>query len=85
MSTAYNYDKPNKVKRFRSLLNIAQVGLGFIPIPGWLKGQVEGFISSFYVEQKRNEGALIGYFESNGNTEMTKKLLSQSLNPYIQF
>lgn len=83
MATAYNYDKPDEVRRFRSLLNLGQVGLGFLPIPGWLKGQVENFIKSYYVEQKRLEGALIGYFDINGNMVMANNIQKQLINPYI--
>jgi hypothetical protein len=85
MPTAFYYDKPEKVKRFRSLLNLAQVGLGFLPIPGWIKGQVDGFIESLYVQQKLTEGALIGYFESNGQTNMVEVLRKQQVNPYILY
>ena len=85
MATAYNYDQPDKVRRFRSLLNLGQVGLGFLPIPGWLKGQAESFIESYYVEQKRLEGALVGYFESNSNMVMAKAIKAQMINPYILF
>ena len=85
MAIAYNYDEPNKVRRFRSLLNLGQVGLGFLPIPGWLKGQVESFIESYYVEQKRLEGALVGYFEANTNLVMAKNIKAQLINPYIIF
>ena len=83
MATAYNYDKPDAVRRFRSLLNLGQVGLGFLPIPGWLKGQVDSFIDSYYVEQKLLEGALVAYFDINGNTLMSKNLKAQLINPYI--
>jgi hypothetical protein len=83
MGTAYYYSKPNKVKRFRSLLNLGQVGLGFLPIPGWIKSLVENFAESFYVEQKRNEGALVGFFESTGNTFMMKQIARQNINPYL--
>lgn len=83
MATAYNYDKPDEVRRFRSLLNLGQVGLGFLPLPGWLKNQVESFIESYYVEQKRLEGALVAYFDINGNTVMSKNIKTQLINPYI--
>lgn len=85
MAIAYYYDEPNKVKRFRSLLNLGQLGLGFLPIPGWLKGQAESFIESYYVEQKRLEGALVGYFESQSDTLMAKNIGRQLINPYILF
>ena len=83
MATAYEYEAPNKVKRTRALLNLAQVGLGFLPVAGWLKNQVDGFLQSFYVEQSRTEGALMAYFESNGNMDMFHKIHAQARNPYL--
>jgi len=83
MATAYNYAKPNKVKRFRSLLGLGQIGLGFLPIPGWLKAQADSFIDSYYVKQKRSEGALVAYFESNGNMKMFQAIMKQNKNPYL--
>lgn len=84
-STAYNYAKPNKIKRNRALLNLGEVGLGFLPIPGWIKSQVEGFLESFYVNQRLTEGSLVGYFESQGNMSMARAVKSQMGNPYIIF
>lgn len=83
MGTAYNFDKPNKVKRTRSLINLGQVGLGFLPIPGWIKSLATQFAESFYVQQKLTEGALVGYFESNGNTKMFNAIMKQNINPYL--
>ena len=83
--TAYNYDNPQKIKRTRALLNLGQLALGFLPIPGWLKDQAQNFLESFYVSQKLTEGALVGYFEENGNMNMAKKIKAQNINPYIQF
>ena len=82
-ATAYNYDRPLRVKRNRALLNLAQVGLGLIPIPGWIKSQVDGFINSLYKEQQRLEGALIAYFDTENNLEMKEKIFNQILNPFI--
>ena len=82
-ATAYNYDKPLQVKRNRALLNLAQVGLGLIPIPGWIKSQVDGFINSLYREQQRLEGALIAYFDTQNNQVMKDKIFQQILNPFI--
>ena len=83
--TAYNYDNPNKVRRTRSLLNLGQVALGFLPIPGWLKDQAQNFLESFYVQQKLTEGALVGYFEEQGDARMAKAIKSQNINPYLKF
>lgn len=82
-SLAYDYSRPKMVKNMRSLLNLGGVAIGFIPLPGWLKGGVETFIKSFYVEQVRMEGALVGYFESTGDTRMIESVYSQRANFYI--
>lgn len=80
---AYDYSKPNRVRRDRALLNLAQIGIGFISAPGQLKALVENFIRSIYVEQVRMEGALVGYFESTGDTAMIERIYSQRANFYI--
>jgi hypothetical protein len=80
---AFDYSNPSRVKRNRALLNLGGVAIGFIKLPGWLKGSVETFIKSFYVEQVRLEGALIGYFESTGDSVMIEKIYSQRSNYYI--
>lgn len=82
-ATAYYYDSPTKIKRIRSLLSLGQLGLGFLPIPSAIKSRVNTFIESFYVEQTRTEGSLIGYFESQEDSEMVEKIYSQNQNPYI--
>ncbi len=80
---AYDYANPKRVKRNRALLNLGGVALGFIQIPGWLKGNIDNFLKSFYVEQVRMEGALVGYFESTGDTVMINKIYAQRANFYI--
>lgn len=81
---AYDLTQPNLVKRNRALLNLAGVALGFIPkIPAQLKTAADNFIKSCYVQQVRMEGALVGYFESQGNEEMIKRIYAQRENFYI--
>ncbi len=80
---AYDYSNPKKVKRNRALLNIGGVVLGFIKMPGWLKNNVDSFMKSFYVQQVRMEGALVGHFESTGDTNMIKNVYAQRANFYI--
>jgi hypothetical protein len=82
-SLAYDFSNPKKVKRMRSLLNIGGVALGFLRLPDWLKSNVDNFIKSFYVQQVRMEGALIGHFESTANEAMMKAIYSQRSNLYI--
>jgi hypothetical protein len=82
-SLAFDYSKPNQVKRNRSLMNLGCVALGFINIPGGIKNAVENFVKSMYVQQVRAEGALVGYFETSGNTEMKNSIYAQRSNLYI--
>lgn len=80
---AYDFSNPKRVKRNRALLNIGGVALGFIQMPGWLKGSVDSFLKSFYVEQVRFEGAIVGHFESTGEASMVSKIYQQRSNFYI--
>ncbi len=81
---AYDFAKPDKVKRERALMNLAQVALGFLPVvPGWIKGPVDSFINSMHVEQRRLEGALVAHFDLNGDTAMMDTVYKQNINPYL--
>jgi hypothetical protein len=82
-SLAFDFSKPKKVKQLRALLNIGATVLGFLKIPNGLKSAAHTFMNSFYVQQVRTEGALIGYFESTGNEPMMKSIYSQRTNLYI--
>ena len=81
---AYDYARPDKVRRDRALLNLAQVGLGFIPgIPGMLKSLANTFLDSMHKEQRLMDGALVAYFELNQNSVMVDQMYKQTINPYI--
>lgn len=80
---AYDFSDPKRVKRNRGLLNLGGVAIGFIQLPSWLKGSVEKFIQSCYVNQVRTEGALVAHFESTGNTVMINTVYAQRANFYI--
>ena len=80
---AFDYANPQRVKRNRALLNLAGVAMGFIKIPGWLRSSADNFMKSFYVQQVRMEGALVGHFESTGESAMVNRIYSQRANFYI--
>jgi hypothetical protein len=82
---AFNYSKPEKVKRTRQILSLAQIGISFVPVSDGIKSFVNQFINSTYEAQSQTEGALIGYFESTRNEKMYNSIKSQVLNPYDQF
>ncbi len=82
-SLAYDFSNPKLVKRNRMLLNLAGIALGFVRIPVQIKANVDNFIKSFYVTQVRTEGALVGYFESQGNIPMIDSIYAQRSNFYI--
>jgi hypothetical protein len=81
---AYDYARPDKIRRDRALLNLAQVALGFIPgIPSFVKGLADNFLDSMHKEQRLMEGSLVAYFELNQNEEMVQNIYTQNINPYI--
>jgi hypothetical protein len=80
---AFDYADPKRVKRNRALLNLGGIAIGFIRMPSWIKGSIDDFIKSFYVQQVRTEGALVGYFEMTGNNQMIDRIYDQRANFYI--
>jgi hypothetical protein len=82
LAVAYNRDSPNKVVRKRMVIQLAELGLSFIPLPSFIKGIAEDFMQSFYKQQALTEGALYGHFESTGNQEGMNRLKVQILNPF---
>lgn len=81
-AVAYNFDQPTQIARKRMVLNLAQLGLSFVPFPGMIKDAVSNFIKSFYESQKITEGALYGYFESMNDLEGQGVIKAQYLNPF---
>jgi hypothetical protein len=79
---AYNLSKPNQIARKRILLNLAGLGLSFVPVSDMIKKNVDAFMKSFYVNQRLTEGALYGYFEAHGNKKLNQELVLQYLNPF---
>jgi len=81
-AVAYNFDKPTQIVRKRVMLSLAGLGLSFVPLSQMIKDNVDNFIKSYYEKQKITEGALYGFFESNGDAESMNKLYAQYLNPF---
>ncbi len=79
---AFNYDKPSQIVRKRIMLNIAQLGLSFVPMSAFIKDTANSFIKSFYQQQKITEGALYGYFESIEDPRGAQLVKAQYLNPF---
>ena len=77
-AVAMDVDKPQKVMMIRALLRIAEIGLTTLDIPSNLKNYGEKFIKSFYFNQIRTEGALVGALEKSGETELAKFAMAQS-------
>jgi hypothetical protein len=81
-AVAYNYDRPTQVVRKRVVLSLAGLGVSFIPMSAFIKDYVDSFIKSFYEKQKITEGALYGYFESNGDSKGSTQVSAQYMNPF---
>ncbi|MCK5072732.1 MAG: hypothetical protein KAQ98_04845 [Bacteriovoracaceae bacterium] len=81
-SVAFEYDRPEYIKRKRELLRLVQIGVSFIPIPGWIKDIVDSYVDSTYTKQRLTEGSLYAHFEANGMSDMRKLILKQTMNPF---
>ena len=83
-SIAYYYSDPNKVVKMRLILTVARLGLSFVPIPQFVKDMGDSFLKSRYINQSLTEGALFAHFESINDTERSRQVLAQALNPFEQ-
>ncbi|MGZ3789972.1 MAG: hypothetical protein ACXVLQ_15655 [Bacteriovorax sp.] len=81
-AVAYNYDRPTQVARKRVVLQLAGLGLSFVPTSSMIKDSVDSFIKSYYEQQKITEGALYGLFESNDDAQGKEQIVAQYLNPF---
>ncbi len=82
-ASAFYINKPYKILIERRLLNLAEVGINFLPIPGWVKNLTESVLSSFYKAQAKVEGSLAAHFEAQKNYKNARIIYQQSMNPFI--
>ncbi len=81
-AVAYIKNKPNKIKRKRMILQLAGLGVSFLPLPNFIKDLASKYMKSYYENQKITEGALFAYFEIANNKEMQLELKKQYMNPF---
>lgn len=82
-STAFDFKYPTRILRERTLIYLAQFGLTFLPVPSLVKSAANYVANSFYVDQGKTEGALVGYFEDKGESRLASIIMRQSVNPFI--
>jgi hypothetical protein len=83
LSVAYLQDDPSAIMKQRIGLRLTQLAATFLPIPGIALDQLQQTISSYYAHQKITEGALYGYYMSQGMTTEATTILKQSINPFL--
>lgn len=81
-SVAINLDRPNRIKRQRVVLQLANLGLSFVPLPSFIKDFAHSFVKSFYEKQSLTEGAMYATFESEGDPRAAAAMAQQALNPF---
>ncbi|WP_157679807.1 hypothetical protein [Bacteriovorax sp. DB6_IX] len=79
---AYNFDRPKKIRRLRSVLTLARLGLSFVSLPAFIKDTANDYIKSYYETQQITEGALLTNFLMKGNTEAARNLRLQYINAF---
>ena len=83
-AVAYVVNSPDKVARKRMILQLAGLGVSFLPLPNFIKDLASKYMKSHYEAQKITEGALFAHFEIEGNKEMQQDLKRQYMNPFDQ-
>jgi hypothetical protein len=81
-AVAFYIDNPKKMVRKRIIMQLAGLGISFLPIPSFVKNIGDRYIKSTYEKQKLTEGALYGYFEATSNTARMNEVLMQYQNPF---
>ena len=79
---AFYIDNPKKMVRKRIIMQLAGLGISFLPIPSFIKNIGDSYIKSTYEKQKLTEGALYGYFEAMSNSSRMEQILMQYQNPF---
>ena len=82
-AVSFDFKRPAQVLITRNLVYLAQLGLSFIPMPGIIKTAANTVANSFYIDQGKTEGALVGYFEDKGEQKFANLLVQQSVNPFL--
>ncbi len=83
LSTAYDGKAPRHIRDFRIELELVQLASSFLPVPGFVLGQLNGLISSYYKNQKITEGALFAYLAGEDEQDQAGIILDQSINPIL--
>ena len=78
-AVAFDFKKPRKVLITRSLVYLAQLGLSFVPLPGLIKSAANAVADSFYVDQGKTEGTLVGFLEDRGENKLAHIIMRQSV------
>jgi len=79
---AYNFDRPNRIRRLRSVLTLARLGLSFVSLPAFIKDTASDYMKSYYETQQITEGALLTNFLIKGNDEAAKNIRRQYINAF---
>ena len=82
-ATAYYMDEPKRVRRFRTMIHIAELGVSLVKLPARIKNMGQTFLKSFYKEQRVTEGSLLGYLEANSLNLMQGRFIEANSNPYL--
>lgn len=83
-AVAFSFDNPKKIKRLRSVLTLARLGVSFVTLPAMIKDLVHNYIKSYYDSQQITEGALFAHFEYSLNEEGMNLIKKQYINPFDQ-
>jgi|GEM_PF-5869727 len=85
-SISYYYDAPKKVKNRRAMLQLAQVGLGFMSfVPSSIKSYINDFASSWYREQSYVDSMLVAHFQTTKEDKKLDDIKLTISNPFFVY
>jgi len=79
---AFDFSRPNFVKRKRMVVKLAELGVSFLTLPSWIKSSADTFLKSMYKQQELSEGSLFAYFSMEDDTEGMNLVRRQFFNPF---
>ncbi len=84
VSLAFDSKNPYRVRDFRALLMLADLGMRFIPGPAIAKKPLGIWLNSLFRNQRKSEGYFFGYTNLKNQPDLSNWILMNSANPIIR-
>jgi hypothetical protein len=83
VSLAFDSKNPSRVRDFRALVMLANLGTRFVPGGTLVTKPLRIWLDGLYVNQRKSEGYFFGYTNLRNQTDLSNWILMNSANPII--